>query len=290
MTLFVGKQAKLQYVITGSMPMNVVWHKDNIAISPDQHYKVSSEKNKHYLEISQLQQSDQGTYLCKASNSVGTATCSNEIRVIDKPSFVKTFESTSLAVGNPLRLECQVNEDTGVTVTWTRDGKKLHNTMDSKISFEEKVACLEIPKAKIKDTGTYACTAANDAGSSTHSSVVNVQAPSISVTAGDSATLECTVSGSPDLKVKWLRDGKEMTTSRKYKISFKENVACLKILSAERGDSSEYTMANCSLEDSGDYICIHNFIATISLQKFSNTIVADFCILILFLWAFIPSE
>lgn len=64
--------------------------------------------------------------------------------------------------------------------------------------------------------------------------------PSISVTAGDSAALECKVSGSPDLKVKWFRDGKEMTGSRKYKISFKDNVAVLKILSVERGDSCEY--------------------------------------------------
>lgn len=64
--------------------------------------------------------------------------------------------------------------------------------------------------------------------------------PSISVTAGDSATLECKVSGSPDLKVKWFRDGKEITGSRKCKISFKDNLAAFKILSAERGDSSEY--------------------------------------------------
>lgn len=66
--------------------------------------------------------------------------------------------------------------------------------------------------------------------------------PSISVTAGDTATLECTVAGSPDLKVKWFKDGKEVTGSRKYKISFKDNVAVFKVLSAERGDSCEYTI------------------------------------------------
>lgn len=175
MTLFVGKQAKFQCVITGSAPLNVAWYKDNIAILPSEHYKVSFEKNKHCLEITKLEQSDQGTYLCKASNIVGMATCCTEMRVIDKPSFVKTFESTSVAVGNPLRLECQVNEDTGVSITWTRDGKKLHNTMDSKISFEEKVVSLDIPKSKIKDTGTYVCTAINDAGSSSCSSAVTVK-------------------------------------------------------------------------------------------------------------------
>lgn len=175
MILFVGKQAKFQCVITGSAPMNVVWYKDNIAILPDEHYKVSFEKNKHCLEITKLEQSDQGSYLCKASNSVGMATCCTEMRVIDKPSFVKTFESTSIAVGDPLRLECQVNEDTGVTITWMRDGKKIHNTMDSKISFDDKVVSLDIPKTKIKDTGTYVCTATNDAGSSSCSSVITVK-------------------------------------------------------------------------------------------------------------------
>lgn len=67
-------------------------------------------------------------------------------------------------------------------------------------------------------------------------------AESISVTAGDSAALECTVSGSPDLKVKWFKDGKEIISGRKYKMTLKDNIATLKILTAEKGDTSEYKM------------------------------------------------
>lgn len=62
------------------------------------------------------------------------------------------------------------------------------------------------------------------------------------MTAGDSATLECTISGSPELKVKWFKDGKEMISGRKYKMTVKENVASMKILAAEKGDTSEYRM------------------------------------------------
>ena len=54
--------------------------------------------------------------------------------------------------------------------------------------------------------------------------------------------LECTIAGSPELKVKWFKDGKEMASGRKYKMTLKENTACLKILTAERGDTSEYQM------------------------------------------------
>lgn len=68
------------------------------------------------------------------------------------------------------------------------------------------------------------------------------KAASISVTAGDSATLECTISGSPELKVKWFKDEKEMISGRKYKIISKDNTAILNILTAEKGDTSEYRM------------------------------------------------
>lgn len=62
------------------------------------------------------------------------------------------------------------------------------------------------------------------------------------MTAGDSATLVSRISGSPDLKVKWFKDGKEMISGRKYKMTVKENTAILKILTADKGDTAEYQM------------------------------------------------
>lgn len=155
--------------------MDVVWHKDNIAISSEGNRVVKCEKNKYSLFIKSLEVTDQGAYLCKASNSVGTATFTTELKVVNRPSFVKTFEPVSAAVNDPLRLECQVDEDTGVTITWTRDGKRVHQSMDYKLSFEDKVAVVEIPKSKLKDSGTYVCTATNEAGSSSCEAVVSVQ-------------------------------------------------------------------------------------------------------------------
>uniref|UniRef100_A0A3B4GBL8 Ig-like domain-containing protein n=1 Tax=Pundamilia nyererei TaxID=303518 RepID=A0A3B4GBL8_9CICH len=133
-----------------------------------QHVQLSKE-TPYSLHIKSLELTDQGVYLCKASNSVGVATFAVELKVIDKPRFVTVIEPVSAAVNDPLRLECHVNEDTGVAVTWTRDGKK------------DKVAVLEIPKSKLKDSGKYVCTAANEAGSSSCEAVVTVQGKIVTV-------------------------------------------------------------------------------------------------------------
>ncbi|KPP72549.1 titin-like, partial [Scleropages formosus] len=250
MTLYVGKQASIQCVVTGSTPLSVVWQKDNVSISSGENYRASVDKNRYTLEIVKLQVADQGTYICKASNIVGTDMCCTELSVIDKPSFVKTLTPMTVAVGNPLRLECQVDEDTGVGITWTRDGRKLHNSMDLKLTFEDKIAALEIPHAKLKDTGTYTCTAANDAGSSSCSSTITVQEPptflkrlepKILWKQGATARMQCTVKGSPELHVTWFMNDKELTTGEKHKITFKDGQATLEMSHLTVADSGHYT-------------------------------------------------
>uniref|UniRef100_A0A3B4TI54 Ig-like domain-containing protein n=1 Tax=Seriola dumerili TaxID=41447 RepID=A0A3B4TI54_SERDU len=171
--------AMIQCVITGSAPLNVVWLKDNQDLPkvPAQ-YQTFCEKNKHTLEITRLEAADRGLYVCKVSNNVGTAECSMELRVIDKPNFVKPLGPVAAVVGAPLHLECQVDEDTGVNVTWTRDGRKVHQSPDCKLSFEDKTVTLDIIKTTLKDCGNFVCTVANEAGSATCSTSVKVQGKS----------------------------------------------------------------------------------------------------------------
>lgn len=63
---------------------------------------------------------------------------------------------------------------------------------------------------------------------------------------GDSARLECKVSGSPEMKVVWFRNDHEIVASEKFRTSFIDSVAVLE-------------MNHLSTDDSGDYICeAHN--------------------------------
>lgn len=64
---------------------------------------------------------------------------------------------------------------------------------------------------------------------------------SFNVTAGETATLECTVTGTPELMVKWFKDGAELSSGKKYKVTFSKMVSSLKFFSTNRNDTGEYT-------------------------------------------------
>ncbi|XP_076857247.1 titin-like [Brachyhypopomus gauderio] len=246
-----GHTAQLECEVTGTAPFDVTWFKNKKPVTTDKKHKIVSKDANLYLEIQSFDGTDVGDYQCCVSNDVGKITSKSVAKLKDPPSFVKRVESTTAVLGSAVKLQGALKGSTPITVKWLKDSEVLRDDdPNMTMIFENNIAILAIKEVTIKHGGKYTCQAENEAGQQKSEATLSVQepariidkAPSISVTAGDSATLDCTVSGSPELKVKWLRDGKEMTASRKYKISFKDNIASLKILSAERGDSCEYTL------------------------------------------------
>lgn len=63
----------------------------------------------------------------------------------------------------------------------------------------------------------------------------------MTVTVGETCTLECKVAGTPELSVEWYKDGKLLTSSQKHKFSFYNKMSSLKILSVEKEDAGTYT-------------------------------------------------
>lgn len=62
----------------------------------------------------------------------------------------------------------------------------------------------------------------------------------IKVTVGDPVSLDCKVKGSSELRVKWMKDGKELQSIRQHKLVFENNISSLKIQAAQRTDEGEY--------------------------------------------------
>lgn len=51
------------------------------------------------------------------------------------------------------------------------------------------------------------------------------------------------MAGTPELSTGWFKDGKELTSSQKYRITFLNKVSTLKIMAAEKEDGGLYTFA-----------------------------------------------
>lgn len=62
----------------------------------------------------------------------------------------------------------------------------------------------------------------------------------IKVSVGDPVSLDCKVTGSPELKVKWMKDGKELQSIRQHKLIFENNISSLKVQSAQIEDAGDY--------------------------------------------------
>uniref|UniRef100_A0A3B4H6U3 Ig-like domain-containing protein n=1 Tax=Pundamilia nyererei TaxID=303518 RepID=A0A3B4H6U3_9CICH len=179
-----GAQGVFSYTVTGDPLPEVQWLKGTSHIQPSGFcIIVNNPDGSGFINIKSVKQEHSGIYTCKASNqygeaSSGTAECHTELCVIDKPNFVRPLGSVAAVVGAALHLECQVDEDTGVTVSWTRDGRKVHQSPDCKLLFEDKTVTLDILKTTLKDCGNYVCTVANEAGSASCSTTVKVQGKS----------------------------------------------------------------------------------------------------------------
>ena len=63
------------------------------------------------------------------------------------------------------------------------------------------------------------------------------------VTSGDSTRLECKVTGSPAITFKWFKDEMEISSGARYTLSCSDSEAAV-------------DMVKCSVEDSGDYVCV----------------------------------
>lgn len=81
------------------------------------------------------------------------------------PVFDVPLKPLTVDEGEKMSLRCHVCGSAPLTIQWMKDRKELTSGGNTRISFSDGTACLEISPASIKDAGDYLCKATNDAGS-----------------------------------------------------------------------------------------------------------------------------
>lgn len=81
------------------------------------------------------------------------------------PVFDVPLKPLTVDEGEKMSLKCHVCGSAPLTIQWMKDRKELTSGGNTRISFTDGTACLEISPASRKDAGDYLCKATNDAGS-----------------------------------------------------------------------------------------------------------------------------
>lgn len=144
-----------------------------------------------------------------------------------------------------VKLKCQARGDPAPKIEWSYNGKPIEEApYDPRRTVDENL--IIINHVKRSDIGNYGCNASNEFGYVYKEVSVNfAEFPPVideifdehATVDGRDVTLRCEVFGAPKPKVKWTRNGKDLTADR-FEVQKRGN---LKIRAAKFSDAGRYT-------------------------------------------------
>nr|XP_058971305.1 neural cell adhesion molecule 1-B-like isoform X2 [Pocillopora verrucosa] len=165
-----------------------------------------------------------------------------KLAVLIPPTITHRSNKTiDVEEGVNVTLHCDAIGDPTPSVLWVKDGKTLQNGTST--------PTLQIPRIELRDAGTYVCTAANQAGSTSYSVQVRVvrYKPYINKTAttdplikswiNHTTTLKCAVDANPSANFTWLKHGQPILAG----VRFMHGMSTLMLIPKTMGDFGLYS-------------------------------------------------
>lgn len=197
------------------------------------------------------------------------------VQDLSAPVFTKKIKDVVIDAGHEARFDARIQAVPEPKVEWYRGSVKIEDEgrfvhIDA---LKEDLFSLIIESAEPGDSGTFKCIATNEVGESTCDAQLTVKGPEssiagdkgegpqitqplkdVEVTEGESATLECKVSGKPYPSIAWYKDGTCVNDVKRYKTRFDGQLATLKIATTELEDEGEF---KCVVENAfGSASCL----------------------------------
>ncbi|XP_032427404.1 obscurin isoform X9 [Xiphophorus hellerii] len=167
------------------------------------------------------------------------------------PVFESLLCDCSTQIGQTIKLTCKVLGFPKPVVSWIKDGLPLEDDPRHIVSADRSGTCsLVLDCLTAEDSGQYMCFATSSMGSAGTLAKVVVQAPPRFVSRLESACLidgeeiqfSCSTLTTPLPRIRWLKDGKELTDSNKYSIvnDARSGILSLTVIGATEADIGQY--------------------------------------------------
>ncbi|XP_074757193.1 obscurin isoform X8 [Athene noctua] len=226
---------------------DVKWYKEGKLITSSKKFKVESQGKSRRLVVGQVEKKDAGEYTCEAAGQKLTF----KLDVTDaEDAFVnkeKAQKEVKAALSENVTLSCEVAQEK-TDVKWYKEGKLITSSKKFKVESQGKSRRLVVGQVEKKDAGEYTCEAAGqkltfrldvtEAGDA----FINKDKVKKEVKAAltEDATLSCEVA-QEKTDVKWYKEGKLITSSKKFKVESQGKSRHLVVGQVEKKDAGEYT-------------------------------------------------
>ncbi|NXU50379.1 HMCN1 protein, partial [Turnix velox] len=172
------------------------------------------------LIIASIAPSDNGEYICVATNEAGSTERKYNLKV-HVPPEIRDHEkvtNTSVVVHHPVSLFCEVSGNPFPVISWYKEDIQVVESSTVQILHNGKI--LKLHKAAVADAGQYSCKAINIAGSAEKLFNLDILVPpsiigadtlgETAVILGQEIRLECRARGFPFPDIHWFKDGKPL--------------------------------------------------------------------------------
>ncbi|XP_015279814.1 PREDICTED: obscurin, partial [Gekko japonicus] len=226
---------------------SVVWKKGPKEIRPDERTAYTMRGTQRKLTVRDARRQDEGVYTCETKDD--KITFHVEVKEHEEvfSNKEKVQQEVKAAVLENASLSCEVSQ-TDTEVKWFKDRKLITSSKKFRVESEGRSRRLIVQQVEKKDAGEYTCEAA---GQKLTFRVIATEAADVfanqekvqrevEAILSQNTSLTCEVSQAKT-EVKWFKDGKPITSSKKFTVDSEGKSRRLIVYQVEKKDAGEYT-------------------------------------------------
>ena len=246
--LIEGEPIKFHVTVIGVPTPEITWLKDSAKMKQNDDVRFSLLDGVASLELLKTNAADTGNYSIIARNALGEAKSSANLAVFVTPTLTDMADQTVIA-GDTLMLQSKITGIPTPRVTWLKNNEMM--VADENILQEDKdgITSIQISKATVKDEGKYSLKIENKAGKAEKVANINVLVPpSFKETLHDETLLDSAdlhfqviASGKPSPSIQWFKDGSELKTDKRSRVTSGKDTSTLLIKKVDTSDSGRYS-------------------------------------------------